>query len=364
HIVFHVKYPYNLGRYTLEDFQLMPQTIGPVILDLMGLEITPEERELLQHPLAGGVILFARNYESPSQISQLCSTIREITPFILIAVDQEGGRVQRFKEGLITLPSMREIGEVYQDSHEKGLRFAYSSGWLMAAELLALGVDLSFAPVLDLDKGWNTVIGDRSFAASPAAVMALGEAVIQGMHAAGMAATGKHFPGHGSVKSDSHLELPVDLRQFTEIFQQDMQPFSQMISAGIDALMPAHILFSEVDDKPVGFSRYWLQEILRKKLNFSGIIFSDDLNMAGAEFAGNYFSRAEAALAAGCDMILICNNRPGAIEIMDHLSEKYRLSFDKFKRLKGKFSYDLNTLHASSAWKNNFNQYRKVYGNQ
>lgn len=343
----------------------MPQPAGAVIIDLMGLSVNAEEKELLQHPLVGGVILFARNFESITQINELCCMIRESRKSpLLIAVDQEGGRVQRFKEGFIRLPSMSEVGQCYRDSPEEGLQLAYCCGWLMAAELLAVGVDLSFAPVLDLDRKYNTVIGDRSFGADINLVSLLARRVMDGMHDAGMAATGKHFPGHGGVEADSHLALPIDSRSFTDIYQEDMQPFITLIKANIDALMPAHILFPEVDNQPVGFSHYWLQEILRKKLQFSGVIFSDDLNMAGAEFAGNYVTRAEAAFDAGCDMVLICNNRAGAIEILEHLPKKYILSSEKFNILKSKKSPNLKTLHASEKWKNNldlFTQHRKIY---
>lgn len=330
----------------------MPQAKGPVIIDLMGLELTSEEGELLQHPSVGGVILFTRNFESTAQITQLCHAIRTSRQStLLIAVDQEGGRVQRFKEGFVRLPSMGEVGQVYQASPAAGLQLAYHCGWIMAAELLAVGIDISFAPVLDLNKQQNTVIGDRSFSASPAIVIRLAHAVMEGMHDAGMAATGKHFPGHGAVTADSHLALPVDSRLLTEIVAEDMQPFAALISSKIDALMPAHILFPAVDNRPVGFSPYWLQEVLRKQLQFSGVIFSDDLNMAGAEFAGSYADRAIAALDAGCDSILICNNRSGAIDILDHLPESYRSSSEWLLRLQGQFSVDLKTLHASSIWK-------------
>ncbi len=356
-----------------EDFSNMLQSAGPVMIDLMGLSVDAEEHELLQHPQVGGVILFARNYESPAQLSNLCNSIRQIRQSpILIAVDQEGGRVQRFKTGFTLLPSMGEVGQLYQHSSEDGLKWAYCCGWLMAAELLAVGVDLSFAPVLDLDKKYNTVIGDRSFGNNSTIVTILAHSLMSGMHAAGMAATGKHFPGHGSVKADSHLALPIDSRSYADIYQDDMQPFIAMIEANIDALMPAHILFPEIDKQPVGFSSYWLQDVLRKKLGFSGVIFSDDLNMAGAEFAGNYVSRAEAALDAGCDIVLICNNRAGAIEILDHLPTKYILSQDKFNRLKGKYSTDSNSdsssdlksLYSSVAWKNQFNLFTNLYTKQ
>ena len=345
----------------------MQQSAGPVMIDLTGLIVNNEERELLQHPHVGGVILFARNYESPAQITELCATIRKSrqTP-LLIAVDQEGGRVQRFKNGFIHLPPMGELGELFQENPEAGLQMARSCGWIMAAELLAAGVDLSFAPVLDLNRKHNTVIGDRSFGKDIDLVGLLAKNVMEGMHQAGMASTGKHFPGHGFVKADSHLELPLDPRDFTEIFHEDMQPFVALIKAGIDALMPAHILFPEVDSQPVGFSAEWLQNVLRKKLQFTGMIFSDDLNMAGAGIAGDYVARAEAALSAGCDMTLICNNRAGAIQILDGLPKKYSLSAERFNRLRGKFSNDLTSLHASDVWNKNLDllaRYRKIYDN-
>ena len=338
----------------------MPQPFGPIIIDLLGYEITQEERELLQHPLVVGIILFTRNYESPQQLIELCRTIRASrkTP-ILITVDQEGGRVQRFREGFMRLPSLGQIGKIYHESSEEGLRFAHDCGWLMAAEVLAAGVDLSLAPVLDLDKKLNSVIGDRSFNSDPAIVRSLAKALITGMREAGMAATGKHFPGHGSVNLDSHLALPEDGREFNEIYQQDMQPFIELMSTELTAIMPAHIIFPKVDDKPVSFSSYWLKEILRKKLNFTGVIISDDLNMGGAKFAGGPAERAQSALDAGCDIVLMCNNRNGAIEILDQLPEHYALSTEKFNCLKGKFTTDWPSLHASNAWKN----YRKVYEN-
>jgi len=343
----------------------MRQTAGPVIIDLIGLSVNAEEQELLQHPQVGGVILFARNYESPRQIAELCRAIRASRQSpLLIAVDQEGGRVQRFREGFTRLPAMGEVGQLSGHSSEQGAQWAYVCGWLMAAELMAVGVDLSFAPVLDLDRKWNTVIGDRSFGENPALIRSLAGTLMRGMHEAGMAATGKHFPGHGSVKTDSHLTLPIDLRSFSEIEKDDMQPFVNLIEAGIDALMPAHILFPEVDSHPVGFSRYWLQDVLRKKLKFSGIIFSDDLNMVGAEFAGDYPDRAEMALDAGCDIVLICNNRAGAIEILDRLPGKYNLPAARFNRLKSTLTRDLASLHASDAWKKNIDlltQYRNIY---
>src|SRR3990167_9423408 len=274
----------------------------PVILDLLGTEIMPEERELLQHPAVGGVILFTRNYASVPQIKQLCEAIRHSRPTpLLIAVDQEGGRVQRFQEGFTRLPPMGELGKLYDISPEKALKTAENTAEVMATELRKVGVDISFAPVLDLDKGINSAIGDRAFHHGPKTVAELATAFIRGMRRAGMQATAKHFPGHGSVEVDSHKGMPVDTRTREEIFSKDIKPFRELIAEGIGGMMPAHILFPEIDNCPVGFSVRWLKDILRKELRFSGTIFSDDLNMEGASFAGDYASRAYAALDAGCD---------------------------------------------------------------
>lgn len=303
----------------------MFSSTGPIILDLNGPELSREEQEILQHPLVNGVILFTRNYENTLQLKELCKNIRNTRKLpLLIAVDQEGGRVQRFQKEFTRIPPMGELGKLFETSPTDALKRAEEAGNCMAKELLAVGVDVSFAPVLDLNKELNNVVGDRAFHAQPAIVVQLAKAVMKGMHAAGMPATGKHFPGHGSVNLDSHLKLPIDEREFATIAAEDLIPFVELIRAGINAIMPAHILFPKVDNKPVGFSSIWLREILRKQLKFSGLIFSDDLNMQGANFAGSYIDRAEAALDAGCDRVLICNNRKGAIEIIDNL--KYSLN--------------------------------------
>lgn len=330
----------------------MKQPKGPVILDVVGTELSSEEHDILQHPLVGGVILFARNYQNPQQVRELCDSIRRSrkTP-LLICVDHEGGRVQRFRDGFTRLPSMGQIGQLYQNDPDSASELAEACGWLMAAELLSVGIDLSFAPVLDLDKGLCPAIGDRAFAADPAAVVHLATAVMRGMNAAGMAATGKHFPGHGSVNLDSHVDLPVDIRDFSSIAAEDMHSFTKLIRAGIQAIMPAHVIFSKTDDKPVGFSTVWLQDILRKQLQFEGVIFSDDLNMEGAGFAGDYASRAACALEAGCDIVLICNNRHGAVQIIDRLPQQHFLNEQKFTMLQGKFVHDYQTLRQSKVWK-------------
>jgi beta-N-acetylhexosaminidase len=342
----------------------MTQTVGPVILDVLGPELNAEDKEILQHPAVGGVILFTRNYENPQQIAQLCTQIRKTraTP-LLITVDQEGGRVQRFKEGFTRLPPMGAIGNLYASSPQAALTLAENCGWIMAAELLAVGVDLSFAPVLDLNKELNTVVGDRSFHKQFQIVVSLAKALISGMKRAGMAATGKHFPGHGSVTLDSHYAMPIDSRDFEVIAQDDLKPFAEL-NPHLQAMMPAHILFEKIDAHPVGFSAFWLKSILRKQLQFSGIIFSDDLNMKGADFAGDYAQRAKTALEAGCDMILICNNRAGAIQIIDHFDAHYCLDAARLQPLRGQFSQNLSQLKLSTDWKesNEFlSQHRKLH---
>lgn len=346
----------------------MPQHIGPVILDLIGPALSAEEIELLQHPLVGGVILFTRNYVSPQQMIELCRAIRRVRKDpLLITVDHEGGRVQRFREGFTRLPSMGPLGKLYEIAPHDAIQFAEVCGWLMAMELQSIGVNLSLAPVLDLNKGLNAVVGDRAFHRQPGIVTELANAITQGMRAGGMAAVAKHFPGHGSVNVDSHLALPTDTRSFESIAEDDLIPFTQLIQSGLPAIMPAHIVFSAVDDKPVGFSKRWLQKILRQQLGFTGVILSDDLNMAGAEVVIDYVQRAKAALEAGCDMILICNNRTAAVKMLDHLPKNYFVAENKFKLLEGKFFATFDTLKASQLWREKheifMNLARKAHAN-
>jgi beta-N-acetylhexosaminidase len=293
---------------------------GPVLLDLAGTSLTPEERELLLHPACGGVILFARNYENPAQLESLAGEIHAArTPPLLVCVDHEGGRVQRFRDGFTRLPPAGWFGCLYEESPARALRAARETGWLMAAELRAAGVDFSFAPVLDLGRGICAVIGDRAFHDKPQVVADLAHAWMSGMHDAGMPAVGKHFPGHGGVVEDSHLALPVDGRPVRDLMMEDVLPFERMIHYGLEAIMPAHVIYQNADDQPAGFSSYWLRRILREKLGFSGVIFSDDLTMAAAAAAGDDGARAEAALAAGCDVILVCNNPEGAVATLERL---------------------------------------------
>ena len=324
---------------------------GSLMLDLLGKEISNEERELLKHPNVGGLIFFTRNYESSSQIIELVKSIRAIKPDILIAVDHEGGRVQRFRTEFTLLPPVATLDKLNAENAERALASAKQHAWLMAAELRAVGIDFSFAPVLDLDFGDSPVIGDRAFHRQPEAVIALAGAYIAGMREAGMAATGKHFPGHGYVNVDSHLDIPRDERELDAIMQADVLPFQALIQQGLDAVMPAHVIYEKVDSQPAGFSTFWLQTVLRQQLGFQGVIFSDDLNMEGARVAGSYASRAEAALAAGCDMALICNNRAGAIEILDKANLNTSAeSSQRLQRMRGQAFMNRHALLADEYW--------------
>ncbi|SIR79826.1 beta-N-acetylhexosaminidase [Aquipseudomonas alcaligenes] len=284
----------------------MTTLFGSLMLDIHGTWLTAEDRRILRQPEVGGLILFARNIEDPRQVRELCASIRAVRPDLLLAVDQEGGRVQRLRNGFVRLPAMRALAD--NDNPEQ---LAEHCGWLMATEVLAVGLDLSFAPVLDLDHQRSAVVGSRSFEGDAELATRLAGAFIRGMDVAGMAATGKHFPGHGWAEADSHVAIPVDERSLDEIRARDLVPF-QRLSQQLAAVMPAHVIYPQVDAGPAGFSRRWLQEILRGELGFDGVIFSDDLSMAGAHVVGDAASRIEAALNAGCDMGLVCNDRASA----------------------------------------------------
>ena len=296
-------------------------TLGPVMVDLAGVAIEPAERELLRHPQVGSVILFARNYESPAQLARLAAEVHAVrTPPLLVAVDQEGGRVQRFRDGFTRLPPPREIGRRYAVNRGEGLLLARQLGWLMAAELRACGVDLSFAPCVDLDYGVSHVIGDRALHADASAVAELAVAYMLGMREAGMAATAKHFPGHGAVAADSHVALPVDRRAWPDV-EADLQPYRRLIANGLPAVMVAHVVFPEVDDRPASLSRRWIDGILRRELGFQGAVFADDLSMKGAAAFGDIAARGALALAAGCDVLPVCNDRPAAITLLESLQD-------------------------------------------
>ncbi|MEO8443108.1 MAG: beta-N-acetylhexosaminidase [Betaproteobacteria bacterium] len=290
---------------------------GPVMLDVAGTELTDDDRRRLAHPLVGGVILFSRNYESPEQLARLTAEIHAVRqPPLLIGVDHEGGRVQRFREGFTVLPAMRELGAAWDADPKVARKLAESVGYVLAAELRAHGVDLSFTPVLDVDHGNSSVIGDRAFHSDPAAIGELGIGLMRGLRHGGMSAVGKHFPGHGHVKADSHHEMPVDDRPLEALEQADLKPFRRLIENGLGGIMPAHVVYPAVDDQPAGFSATWLKQILRRRLGFNGMIFSDDLSMEGASTAGGVVDRALFAVRAGCDMVLVCNNPTAADELL------------------------------------------------
>lgn len=295
-------------------------TLGPLMCDIAGSALSATERERLRHPQVGGVVLFSRNYENRQQLGELCREIHALRePKLVVAVDHEGGRVQRFREGFQAIPAMGHLGDFYDDAPERALQYAESFAWVMAAELLAHGVDLSFAPVLDIRDPVSSVIGDRAFHRDPEAICHLGNAWVRGMRRAGMEAVGKHFPGHGSVKGDSHHVMPFDRRDFAEIEALDLVPFRRVIATHLAGIMMAHVIYERVDRRPAGYSRYWIETVLRRQLQFEGIVFSDDLSMSGAESVGGYSERARAALDAGCDILLLCNNAAGADEVLASL---------------------------------------------
>lgn len=290
--------------------------LGPLMIDIAGTALSELDRERLCHPLVGGMILFSRNYESPDQLSTLCAEIHALrTPVLPIAVDHEGGRVQRFREGFARLPAMHRLGELRERDRDAAIAAARSIGYVLAAELRAHGVDFSFTPVLDLDYGRSGVIGDRAFHRDPVIVAELAGALIEGLHLAGMVSCGKHFPGHGHVEADSHVAIPVDERGLDGL-ADDLQPYRHL---KLDGVMPAHVIYPRIDERPAGFSPVWLK-MLREEFRFDGVIFSDDLSMEGASVAGGIVERADAAWAAGCDMLLVCN----APQSVGELLEKWR----------------------------------------
>mgnify|MGYP005819754341 CR=1 FL=1 len=293
--------------------------LGPLMVDVPGRSLLPEDRDVLEHPLVGGVLLFARNFESVPQLAALVAEIRALrAPALLVAVDHEGGCVQRFREGFTRLPPMRRLGLEYRMDAARGHALARQTGWLLAAELRALGVDLALAPVVDLDYGVNAAIGDRAFDRDPDVVGTLAGALMAGMRDAGMAATAKHFPGHGGVAADSHVALPVDRRELVDL-EPDLRPFRRLIANGLPSVMAAHVVFPAVDRWPVSLSGRWLAEVLRGELEFRGAVFTDDLGMAGARAGGDIVARARRALAAGADMLPICNDRAAVTAALDGL---------------------------------------------
>jgi len=326
-------------------------TLGPLMIDLEGPELAAEERELLRHPLVGSVILFTRNYADPVQLMHLVSDIHAArSPALLVAVDHEGGRVQRFREGFSRLPPARRIGHEYDVDPRSGRELARAMGWLMAAELRAHGIDLSFAPCVDLDYGVSEIIGDRAFHARPAAVGELATSYMHGMRDAGMVATAKHFPGHGAVIADSHLALPVDRRALEDL-EPDLAPYRVLIANGVAGVMVAHVLFPAIDEFPASLSTRWIRRVLRTELGFQGVVFADDLSMAGAKAFGDVIARAELALAAGCDVLPVCNDRAAVISVLDRLrAEPEPASRLRLVRLRGRDGLQRQELLASSRW--------------
>jgi beta-N-acetylhexosaminidase len=322
------------------------------MVDVAGLELTPEDRDVLRHPLVGSVILFTRNYANSDQLTRLVADIHAVrSPALIVAVDQEGGRVQRFRPGFSALPPLRRIGHEYDLDPKHGLTLARSMGWLMAAEVRAHGVDLSFAPCVDLDYGVSEVIGDRAFHAKPEAVAQLALAYMAGMKDAGMAATAKHFPGHGAVVADSHQSLPVDRRDWQGL-ADDVLPYRRLIANGLPGIMVAHVMFPAEDSAPASLSRRWIQNALREELRFEGAVFTDDLSMGGAAEYGDIVARAQAALAAGCDVLPVCNDRAAVAELLDGLDHEIQPSSHlRLVRMRGKASPDPGELYAGETWR-------------
>jgi beta-N-acetylhexosaminidase len=307
-------------------------TLGPVMLDVAGTELDDDDRRRLAHPQVGGVILFTRNFTSPEQLAQLTAEIHAVRqPPLLIAVDHEGGRVQRFRDGFTALPAMRELGAAWDGDAARARKLAEAVGYVLAAELRARGVDVSFTPVLDVDHGHSSVIGDRAFHSDAHVIGDLALGLMRGLSHGGMSAVGKHYPGHGHVTADSHHETPVDDRPLGELEAADLLPFRRLIENGLGGIMPAHVIYPAVDVRPAGFSEIWLKQILRRQLGFNGMIFSDDLSMEGARAAGDVVERALAALRAGCDMVLVCNDPQSADRLLAKLD--YRIPAVALARL-------------------------------
>jgi beta-N-acetylhexosaminidase len=313
---------------------------GPVMVDVAGTTLTKEEKKRLRNPLVGGVILFARNFQDRKTLCELTAKIHEARDEpLLIAVDHEGGRVQRFRsDGFTPLPPMRRLGEIWNRDPLAAMRLATETGFVLASELRACGVDLSFTPVLDLDYGVSKVVGDRAFHRDPRVVAMLARALIQGLGLAGMSSCGKHFPGHGFVGADSHHEIPVDPRNLERILREDGAPYGWLGDNVLSSVMPAHVIYPKVDKHPAGFSRRWVREILRDRMGYDGVVFSDDLTMEGASVAGDILARATAALDAGCDMVLVCNRPDMADDLLARLKfESDPESISRIRRLMPRF---------------------------
>lgn len=327
-------------------------TLGPVMMDLLGTELSAEERELLQHPLVGSVILFTRNYRDPAQLAELVAAIQAVrSPAPIVSVDHEGGRVQRFRAGFSVLPPARRVGHEFDREPRSGLEWARELGWLMAAELRAVGIDLSFAPCVDLDYGVSEVIGDRAFHGRAGAVGQLAVAWMHGMRDAGMVATAKHFPGHGAVVADSHLQMPVDRRELVDM-EADLAPYRLLIENGLAGVMVSHVVFPQLDSLPASLSPRWIRGVLRDELRFQGAVFADDLSMKGAATAvGDVVERCRLALEAGCDVLPICNDRQSVLEVLQRLDVPLDpASAMRRARLRGRPRADAAQLRQQPRW--------------
>lgn len=338
-------------------------SLGPLMVDIAGTALAPEDKEVLLHPLVGGVILFTRNYKDLPQLEALVASIHALrVPPLLVTVDQEGGRVQRFRVGFTELPPARLFGRIYDQDPKEACRVAELTAWLMAVELRAVGVDMSFAPVVDLDYGVSAVIGDRALHPEAGAVAELARAWLLGMRRAGMATCAKHFPGHGAVQGDSHHMLPVDERSLETIRQRDLVPYQRLVRLDLPSVMMAHVVYPQVDALPASLSRTWIEDELRDNLRFQGAVFCDDLSMRGAENAGDYLHRARAALKAGCDMLPVCNNRAGVLEILKDLDATANpVSQWRLARLHGRETVTWDALQASAEWKHARHSLEKHY---
>ncbi|WP_246260823.1 beta-N-acetylhexosaminidase [Candidatus Ruthia endofausta] len=315
--------------------------MGPIMMDVSGLALTIQEKQQLIKPSIGGVILFGRNFESIEQVTLLIKDIRQVNKNLLIAVDHEGGRVQRFQTGFTHLPAMAKLGVLYDKNPNIAIDKTFSCGFVLAYELLTIGVDFSFAPVLDVNYDTSKVIGDRAFHSNSDVIVKLANSLINGMHKAGMKCVGKHFPGHGFVTADSHLDLPIDDRPMSDLLQ-DMEPFQGLINHGLDALMPAHVVYTQVDDKPAGFSSKWIKDILQNQLKFKGVIFSDDLSMQGAHFIKDITDRVKTSLNSGCDMVLVCNHPELVTQIID---KDWGVVSEKLQSMQGFYGFKSDKIN-------------------
>jgi beta-N-acetylhexosaminidase len=326
-------------------------SLGPLMVDIAGTELSADDVRVLAHPLVGSVLLFTRNYSNPRQVAELTANIRSLrTPHLLIAVDHEGGRVQRFREGFTRLPAARLLGRRFDADRRDGLNLAQSVGWLLASELRAVGVDFSFAPCVDLDYGVSEIIGDRAFHTDPDFVAQLAVATMAGMREAGMAAIAKHFPGHGAVVADSHIALPVDRREFADL-EADIRPYRPLIDNNLAGIMAAHVVFPAVDALPASLSKRWITGVLRGELGFHGCVFADDLTMAGAAAFGDVIARAELALGAGCDVLPICNDRPSVELVLGRLGSAIGSAASQARLVRMRARGEPPTdLHANGHW--------------